>query len=523
MNKRSKTGIQLGRRTALLATGCLAGSALLAAPAASAGTTSHVAVVQVSGHAASATGDSPFASCDVAGESFGPGDVNHLNSESGALLAVNPTDPSNVIAAYEQDYWFSTGARGAVTAVSHDGGATWRASIPHFSVCAGGTPANGGNLSRAGAPRVTFASNGDAYVVDAPGNAVHDMRTAILVAKSTDGGSTWSEPVQLANEPLFGSGYVNNRGAEIVGDPSNPNIVYVSWQREHSRSDNVGWSAEGSFPHRRDTPLVDEMFTRTTDGGHTWEPVRIIYQPHTGSSGFHRLVALPGGALVDLLERVVGNPQRGDKLELAIIRSSDRGVTWSAPASAFPWHPLGNRDPDTGLGISWGNVAVTADLTPGSPGFGNLHAVFHNASPSGGENDIMLVTSTDGGKTWSRQVRVDKSPAGVDALLPSVAVAAHGTLGVGYYDFRTNTAAPGAATDVWFTHCHPGSDCSQPSSWQEVHIGGPFDIERGPTCPVGLNIGFTMGLQAVGDRFLALFAQTTGTDPLNQYLAVIAP
>jgi len=510
------------------AAACWLASALVSAPSSAASTYAGAAVVQVSGNAPSATGDSPFASCDVSSGGFGADDVNYLNSETGARLAVNPTDPSNVIASYQQDSWFSSGARGAVTAVSHDGGSTWHGSIPHVSVCAGGTGANGGNFERAAAPQVAFASNGDAFVIAGSYNKVQDRRTAILVAKATDGGSTWTDPVQLVNEPVIGGGSVRNYAARIVADPTDPNIVHASWLRVHSAGAGVGWAAEGSFPHRQDGFFADEMFTRTTDGGRTWEPARAIFRPHTPyDPGSHEVAALADGTVVDLVVRAVANPRKGKEWELVAIRSTDRGQTWSDPATVAPFFNLPDRDPDTGGGISSGAVSLTADLTPTSPGYGNLYAVWGGTTSAPdsnrADNDIVMVTSSDGGRTWSAPVRVDRSPAGIDALLPAVAVASDGTVAVSYYDFRANTTAPGASTDVWLTHCHPGGGCNKPSEWDEAHVGGPFDIELGPTCPIGVNIGFTMGLQASGSRFLALFAQTTATDRANQYLAVVTP
>jgi hypothetical protein len=62
---------------------------------------------------------SPFAGCDISGQ---PG-VNFLNSEVEPWVEVNPTDPNNIIAVWQQDRWSNGGARGLLTAVSHDGGA----------------------------------------------------------------------------------------------------------------------------------------------------------------------------------------------------------------------------------------------------------------------------------------------------------------------------------------------------------------------------------------------------------------
>src|SRR5215208_6801295 len=49
------------------------------------------------------------------------------------------------------------GAHGLVAATSFNGGASWTRSFAHFSICAGGTVANGGDFQRASDPWVTFS------------------------------------------------------------------------------------------------------------------------------------------------------------------------------------------------------------------------------------------------------------------------------------------------------------------------------------------------------------------------------
>ena len=67
-------------------------SILLPVAAASAGPYGTVSVSQ-------ASGASPFASCDISGFLF-PGEVNWVSSELEPFVAVNPTDPSNIIGVY---------------------------------------------------------------------------------------------------------------------------------------------------------------------------------------------------------------------------------------------------------------------------------------------------------------------------------------------------------------------------------------------------------------------------------------
>ena len=75
---------------------------------------------------------------------------------------VNPANPQNLIAVWQQDRWSDGGARGLVTAVSHDGGVRSAETFPHFSTCAGGTPQNGGDFDRASDAWVSFGPDGTA-------------------------------------------------------------------------------------------------------------------------------------------------------------------------------------------------------------------------------------------------------------------------------------------------------------------------------------------------------------------------
>src|SRR6059036_3437646 len=139
---------------------------------ASAGPYVTVVVHQASGTPSPpANGDSPFASCDISGVLL-PGETNFVNTELEPWVAVNPTDHSNIIGVYQQDRYTFGGARGLGAAVTHDGGATWSATHPAFSTCAGGTAANCGNFQRASDPWVTFSPNGHAYFISLSFNFV---------------------------------------------------------------------------------------------------------------------------------------------------------------------------------------------------------------------------------------------------------------------------------------------------------------------------------------------------------------
>ncbi|HEV8250430.1 MAG TPA: hypothetical protein VGQ15_10700, partial [Gaiellaceae bacterium] len=133
------------RRNVLLAVAAVAGACVLTS-----GASAHVLTLAP---LTRVSGPSPFAGCTAGGT---PGSVLYPNAEEEPWIDANPTNPLNLIAVWQQDRWSDGGAHGLVTGVSHDGGATWSTRFPHFSICAGGTAANGGNYERSSDPWVSF-------------------------------------------------------------------------------------------------------------------------------------------------------------------------------------------------------------------------------------------------------------------------------------------------------------------------------------------------------------------------------
>jgi len=112
---------------------------------------------------------------------------------------------------------------------------------------------------------------------------------------------------------------------------------------------------------------------------------------------------------------------------------------------------------------------------------------------------VVLSRSFDGGLTWSTPARVNRDPL-VPAFIPTVAIRDDGTIGVTYYDFRSNTLdANELATDYWLAQSTDGI------TWRESRVAGPFDYGIAPNAN-GLFIGDYMGLVSRGTEFLAFFA-----------------
>ena len=421
---------------------------------------------------------SPFApGCDsvaAAGTLF-------QNAEVEPMLAVDPTNPANLIGVWQQDRWSDGGSHGLLTGYSSDGGRTWARTAATFSRCAGGSVANGGDYDRASDPWVTFAPDGTAYQISLSFSGAESRpgsSSAILVSRSTDRGRTWSAPVTLIRD---GPEAFNDKES-ITADPTDARFVYATWDR----------LAGDRGP---------TWFARTTDGGATWEPARSILDPGVNNQTLNnQIVVLPSGTLVDFFTRFDPNPA------LAIIRSTDKGLTWSAPIVIAQAQALGVRDPENRTGVrdsaDMGSIAVSRQ--------GTLVAAWQDARFSGGVRDgIALSRSADGGLTWSAPVRINHDP-NVQAFSPTVAIRDDGTIGVTYYDFRNNTPDPTSLpTDLWLAQSADGV------TWSESHVAGPFDLSLAPNA-LGLFLGDYHALTSVGTTFVPFYVRTNDGNSDNR-------
>ncbi|HWZ64062.1 MAG TPA: sialidase family protein [Steroidobacteraceae bacterium] len=416
------------------------------------------------------------AGCDGGG---GSGTL-YTNTTAEPSFVVNPTNPMNLIAGWQQNRWSSGGAQGLNLAASFDGGKSWTLSNAAFSLCTGGGSANAGNYPRASDVWLTASPSGVAYALSlsfSGGALLAGSSSAMLVASSQDGGLTWSPPVAVVQD---GDQFFDDKGS-ITADSTDSDYVYVVWDRLS------GASAGPSY------------FAVTADAGVTWAAARNIYDPGPGNQTLgNQVVVLPGDVVLDVFTELDTNAEGQTTALARLVQSLDHGTNWSEPITIAQLEPLGTADPRTGQGVRDGADIVSVSVGPA----GVVYVAWQDSRFSGGNHDgIAMTESSDAGMTWSAPIEVN-GDASAQAFTPTIHVQPSGAVTITYYDLRNDTNAPLGAllADAWIVTSSDGS------TFSESHLSGPFDMDNAPDSG-GLFVGDYEALSGAAG-ILPLYAQT---------------
>jgi hypothetical protein len=452
------------------------------------GLSARPAVCQEVGPLVELSRPSAVGSCDTGFHTFGSWPVDEAAEP---IVAVNPIHPNNVVTA-----WMQGPVQDIIAAVSFDGGQAWqRVPIP-LTTCSGGP------FLGAGDPWLSFAPNGDLYVIAGARRTLADAGPKVI--KSGDGGLHWSAPLVVPGS------FTKDPHPSLTADSKDARFVYALWHN---------------------------LFSRTTDGGLTWEPARtIVPQAPETFVQFSQILVLPNGTLVDIYDFRKLQPDKTRVINLQVLRSRNHGRTWSAPRNAVTMTPLLRADgspvvdPKTGQFVSnVTNVSLAVDRRNG-----NLYAVWEDGRFSNFQyNDTAFAMSADGGLTWSVPIRVNRTPLDIppanrQAFFPSIAVAADGTIGVSYYDFRFNDPNPGLPTDRWLVLCHPSSasPATNPANWgREVRLTDSWFNMEAVVARFGdrFFIGDYFGLAAAGNDFVSVFIQPDRDNVTSAFFRRVRP
>lgn len=196
----------------------------------------------------------------------------------------------------------------------------------------------------------------------------------LFVSKSIDGGATYGAPVTIAT----------TSGSFTIGIPADAsrraliyitsaayrtatkNLVYAAW---FDLAGGAGCNTPGNEPGTNVLAACKTRiwFSRSTDGGATWQPAQKINDQPTLNDQFNPKLAVDetNGQLVVIYYDTVLDPGRV-RTDVWMQTSSDDGVTWKAPVRV--------------TSSSTDETVPGADTNPAGPFFGDQYGDYNGLS-----------------------------------------------------------------------------------------------------------------------------------------------
>ncbi len=388
----------------------------------------------------------PEADAIVGDTEFGFADGTHCyNPQNESNILVNPSNRLNVVTS-ANEYRLD----GHAVYYSNDGGATW-----NNVVLPGWTSSTGGKgvfarLGSFGDPVLAFSADGSRLyysgLVGAGGHGGNNGLSGVAVAVSTDGGAHWSPP-RMVSFAASNNVFQDKEWMAVAPDGT----VYLTWTR---------FFADAKHGYRSSNIVM----SKSTDGGNTWSDwVAVSDAAHPYNQGSNPAVGPDGTLYVAYEGATPGSGYSQDALVVA--RSTDGGATFTNTEVARVYDDLDcypiqlpggqgrqtlsyeqfriNSFPNIALDRTvggTGKIAIVWADNRNHPSCGHGGASF-NPTLGPTTNQVFLVTSTDGGFTWSAPQQV--TPDAADKVYPSIA-ADSGRIVIGYYT-RAYSPTPTAA------------------------------------------------------------------------------
>jgi hypothetical protein len=387
----------------------------------------------------------PFNAVCTSGTAFGSNVMTNCDSlvlpHNETAIATDPNNPNHLVGGSNNTQLPPNGTSGTARSAlgyytSFDGGRTWlNGEIPAAGFAQASDPAVG--IDRAGHVFMAII----AFDLGKGGTA---LGGAIQVAPSNDSGRTFGAPVTVDRSTSDG---IQEDKPYLVVDTNSgspfKNSVYVTWTRfEFDSRDNY-----------LESPI---FFSASRDGGLSWSTPQEISGRNTALCTFSGTpLADDGRCREDQFSSPVVGPDGtifvafvndqaindGDfRDQYLVVKSTDGGGTWSAPvrasdiihdgASDYPVNIVGRQT----LSNSQFRVNSAGNLAT-DPSSGDLVLVWsdnRNGTSAHTNTDILLVRSSDDGKTWSVPAFV--SSASGDQFYPWAAFGPDGTVNVSYLD-----------------------------------------------------------------------------------------
>jgi hypothetical protein len=330
---------------------------------------------------------------------------------------------STIVAAFQVGRFPGIGASNIGWATSQDAGATWTSRfLPGLTRYEGD-----GHYDRATDPSVAYDARHNVWLIsslvisDTP--LLLYQRSAILVSRSLDGGTTWESPALVT----AGDGLDKN-WTVCDNTPTSPYFgrCYTVWNNGSlSASDDSGvtWGAPTLAPFSGfgTQPIVQPdgtiimtiagwngvLAARSVDGGATWSSVVSVAPTWRRRVAGGLRVLLAPSAEVDAAGKVyVAWQDCIFRINCAandiVISSSTDGVTWSPPLRV----PIADVDSVADHFIPGLGVDSTTSDTSAHLGLAFYYYPSAECITANCQLNVGFIASTDGGSTWSAPIQL---------------------------------------------------------------------------------------------------------------------
>jgi hypothetical protein len=404
---------------------------------------------------------------EISSDPFTVGPGQHATEVEPHVLANGTT----LVSAFQTGRIAPGGATAIGWATSTNGGTTWtQGFLPGLTTGNGGGPFNA-----ASDPAVAYDAKHGVWMIASLPILNSGTTTAVVVSRSTDGGLTWGNPVDVG--PAVNSSDKNWIVCDSTSTSPFYGNCYVEWDNPDS-GDEI-------------------MMSTSIDGGMTWGTATTTANRADGIGG--QPLVQPNGTVVVPIETS----------GISAFTSTNGGASWSAPVtvSNIQWHT------DEG-GIRSGPLPSAA-----VDGAGIVYVLWEDCRFRSrcSTNDLVYSTSADG-VHWSAVTRVpiDATTSTVDHFIPGIGIdpttsgtTAHVAIHYYYYSKSSCTKST-CQLYVGYISSHNGG-----STWNTpVSLAGPMSLSWLPNSQNGLMVGdyiataFTSG---VPHGVFAVAAAKSGT------------
>ncbi len=297
---------------------------------------------------------------------------------------------STLVAAFQAGRFIDGGSSNIGWATSTDNGATWKSGF-----LPGITQFAGGQYTRVSDPSVAYDAAHQTWIISSlavVGSGSKLASPAIIVNVSTDGGLTWSKPLQVVNG---GSTYYDKDW--IVCDDTSTSMFYghcyIEWD-----NDNKGG-------------LI--LMSTSTDGGYTWGAAQTTLDKARGLGG--QPLVQPNGTVIVPISGYATS-------RMLAFTSTNGGINWNSTITVAKITgsvlPTAEIDATGKVYLVW----VDCQFEQGcSAKGGGADAEFRSGSAPQG--DLVMSTSVDG-VHWSpvQLIPIDPLGSAIDHLVPGLGV-----------------------------------------------------------------------------------------------------